>query len=67
MPNQLAHYPMGPKYLRLIRGALAGNLRLLSASVVAMLLVVPMYGCGAFVFSVLTHEKIIDLRSLAGV
>ena len=67
MANQLEHYPTRLKYSRFIRGALAGNLRLLSARLVALLLVVPMCGGGAFAYSVLTHEEIIDLRSLAGV
>jgi hypothetical protein len=61
MDHQLGHYPTRPKDLGPIRGALAGNLRLLSVRVVALLLVVLMCGAGASAYSVLTHEEIIDL------
>ena len=67
MAKQLDRYSTRPKYSGLVRGALAGNLRLLSVRVVALLFIVLMCGGGAFAYSVLTHEKIIDLRSLAGV
>ena len=43
------------------RGALSSGWRLLSSRAAAVFLIVLMCGCGAFAYSVLTHEEIVDL------
>jgi hypothetical protein len=50
-----------PQHARSPRGARSGEWRLHCFRVVALLLVVLMCGGGAFAYSVLTHEEIVDL------
>ena len=61
MAHPLEHYPLRPKYSPSIRSAIAGNLRLFFVRLVALFLIVLAWGGGAFAFSVLTHEQIIDI------
>jgi len=61
MANQVDLYSTRPKYRYLFRRTLAGNFRLLSVRIAAILLGVLMCGSAAFAYSVLTHEEIIDL------
>jgi zinc dependent phospholipase C len=61
MAYQLEGLVMRLKHSSLVRGGLAGNLRLLSVRLVALLLAALLCGSGAFAYSVLTHEEIVDL------
>jgi hypothetical protein len=61
MAKQLERCSTRPGHARSPRGAFSGRWRLLSFRVVALLLVVLMCGGGAFAYSVLTHEEIVDL------
>ena len=61
MANQLERHPARSKHSLSARSAVARNLRLYSARVVALFLMVLLSGVGAFAYSVLTHEEIIDL------
>jgi hypothetical protein len=61
MANHLERHPTGPTYSLSVRSAVARNLRLHSIRLVALFLMVLLSGGGAFAYSVLTHEEIIDL------
>ena len=60
MAKQLERYPTRPEYPGSCRGTLFGGWRLTPIRAVALLLVLLMCR-GAFAYSVLTHEEIIDL------
>ena len=61
MAHQLEGFAMRSKHSSLVRVGLAGNLRLLSVRLVALLLAALLCGSGAIAYSVLTHEQIVDL------
>ena len=61
MAHQLEDFVLRSKHSGLVRGGLAGNLRLLSVRLVLLLLAALLGGSGAIAYSVLTHEEIVDL------
>jgi Zinc dependent phospholipase C len=61
MSNHLERHPTRLNILLSARSAVAWSLRLYSARLVAICLMVLLSGVGAFAYSVLTHEEIIDL------